>query len=174
VAVTATEFRRVLGSWASGITIVTTAVGSNRHGMTVSAFTAVSLTPPKILVCINLDSPFHELVRESGYFAVNILAAGQEAISARFAARENRSERFDGVAWFAGESGCPVLEGTAAHLECKVAESAVVGDHFAYVGDVERGGTSERDPLLYFRGDYRKVIYGRRRATRTSARKSTR
>ena len=151
------EFRDALGRWASGITIVTSRCGARVHGMTVSAFSSVSLDPPLVLVCADKDSDTCALIAESGVFAVNILARGQDELSRRFAAKENEERRFEDLAVESAVTGSPLLPGLAS-LDCTLVGAHDAGDHVIYVGRVEalRHGT-DGDPLLYYRGSYRKL-----------------
>jgi flavin reductase (DIM6/NTAB) family NADH-FMN oxidoreductase RutF len=133
---------------------VTTRDGERIHGMTVSAFTEVSLEPPLVLVCADRSSHTRPLVEAAGVFAVNILARGQEALSNRFASKEEESRRFEGLEFDTGPTGAPLLRGVVANLDCRVVASHEHGDHFVYVGSVEALRCFDREPLLYFGGGY--------------------
>jgi flavin reductase (DIM6/NTAB) family NADH-FMN oxidoreductase RutF len=147
------SFRAVLGRFASGITVITArdAIGRD-HGMTVSAFSALSLDPPLVLCCIDRAASFHPTIAAAEHFAVNVLAAGQEALSRRFA--ETTDDRFDGVGFTRGQTGAALLDDTLAWLECRVAARHAGGDHTIVVGVVEAAGAREHRPLLYYRGGY--------------------
>ncbi len=149
------EFLRALRRWASGVTIVTSRAGERIHGMTVSAFAAVSLQPPLVLVCADKGSDTHAVIAETGVFAANILAASQKALSRRFARSGNEAQRFEGLAWRSGPTGSPLLPGSLASLDCRVVDAHDAGDHMIYVGRVEAVVTGNREPLLYFDGAYR-------------------
>ena len=153
--VTEDEFREGLRHWPSGVTIVTARSGSRIHGMTVSAFTSVSLTPPLVLVCADKSSHTHPLIAEGGVFAANILAAGQEALSNRFASKKDEDRRFEGVEWYEGVTGAPILRGVVAALDCRVVSAHDAGDHVIYVGLVEAIETQPAEPLVYHAGSYR-------------------
>lgn len=150
--------------WATGVCVVTTAHGGVIHGLTVSGFMSVSLTPPLVVVCVNELSRANSLIDASGMFAVNVLAAHQRDISDRFAGRHPPSRpRFDGVRYDVGPvSGCPLLAETVAALECRSRQVLTAADHRLHMGEVVCARAAERDPLLYFRGDYREMIFGRR------------
>lgn len=165
MAVSEGEFRRALGCWASGVTVVTTMSGERLHGVTVSAFCSVSLTPPRVLVCIHNRSGIHALIGESGLIGVNILSAGQRHISNQFA-KTSADARFDNCAHTIGPAGCPILDAALAALECTVVQAVPAGDHVIYIAEVQRVSVGTRDPLLYFQGDYRELVHGRRESER--------
>ena len=149
-----TEFRRVLGHFASGVTIVTTCDGDQRPtGLTASAFSSVSLEPPLVLVCIDHKSQSHGPLVEGGRFAVNILSVEQQALSRKFAT--TRLDKFEGVEYRLSDLGLPIIAAAIAHLECVTVSTHVEGDHTILVGRVEdAAATSGGEPLLYFRGQY--------------------
>ena len=149
------EFRKLLGRWTTGVTIVTTCAGEKIHGMTVSAFTEVSLSPPLVLVCADKGSHTHPVIEAGRVFAVNVLAAGQEELSDRFASKRDEWRRFEGLDWETAESGAPVLPGCVATFDCRVVAAHDTGDHVVYVGEVLWVDTDpEREPLLYASGSY--------------------
>jgi flavin reductase (DIM6/NTAB) family NADH-FMN oxidoreductase RutF len=152
------EFRTALGHFASGVTVVTTSGkdGSVR-GMTVSAFSSLSLDPPLVLICVeNRTSIYEHLNEEGGFFAVNILAEDQELVSRRFATKD--TDRFDGIGYTTGATGSPILTGALAFVECRVVNAYPGGDHTIFVGEVEAMGATEGKPLAYFRGGYSKLV----------------
>jgi flavin reductase (DIM6/NTAB) family NADH-FMN oxidoreductase RutF len=156
MAVGKEEFRRALGHFASGVTVVTSrGQGGKPQGITVSAFTSVSLEPPLILVCIDKRASIHDQLVEGSHFAVSILAEDQELISRRFASKEE--DRFDGVGFTEGVTGSPLLTGSVATIECRVAHTYPGGDHTIFVGEVEATGVTEGKPLLYFRSGYNEL-----------------
>lgn len=153
MAITNDIFRTALGHFASGVTVVTTTSSDGRpYGLTVSAFSSLSLTPPLVLVCIDNRAPGISFVKASGYFVVNVLTHEQEHMSRRFSSRQEA--KFEGVGYKPGELGAPVLEGVLAFLECKVAEAFEGGDHTIFVGEVIAAHVDDGEPLLYFRGGY--------------------
>lgn len=153
------EFRRVLGHFATGVTIVTTCDGDARpSGLTVSAFASLSLDPPLVLVCVDHKSQTYPALRESGRFAVNVLTTGQEALSRRFASTQ--LDKFDGLPYRISELGLPLLVSALVHLECVTVSTHVEGDHTIFVGRVERTGVNDGDPLLYFCGRYNRLSEG--------------
>lgn len=145
-------FRSVLGRFASGVTVVTVRdPGGRDQGMTVSAFSSVSLSPPLVMVCIGHDASLHPLIEHVTHFGVNILSATQEALSRRFAAH---LDRFDGVGFERGESGVALIEGALAFLECRIVARHPAGDHTIVIGEVEAAENRDDRPLLYYRGGY--------------------
>lgn len=146
-------FRAVLGRFASGITVITTHdANGTPHGMTVSAFSSLSLDPPLVLVCIANEATMAPVIATAESFAVNVLSAGQEAISRRFAGKVD--DRFAGVGYVTGQLGDPVLDEVLASLQCRIVARHPAGDHMIVVGHVEDAAAHEGKPLLYYRGGY--------------------
>ena len=145
------DFRRALGSFPTGVAVVST-IGADDapRGFTASSFTSVSLEPPLILVCIARNASSCPIFSEAEYFAVNVLASDQADVSALFASK--RADRFSFAAWRSGESGVPLLDGTAAWFECRRDRLVDAGDHVILVGEVLRFGHSPSTPLAYCRG----------------------
>lgn len=152
LAVDAPAFRRALSQFASGVTVVTTQGPVGPLGLTVTAFSSVSLDPPLVLVCIDRRSETHAGF-ERGAFAVSLLAEGQEGMSQRFAG--GGPTKFAAGGLVAGESGLLLVPGALAHLECRVHASLPGGDHVIYVGLVERAAVFEGRPLLHHARGYR-------------------
>lgn len=152
--VTREAFKAAMASFAAGVTIITTVDEQGKpQALTATAFSSVSLNPPLCLVCIDRRArPYRPLVVR-GAFAVNILSSGQEELSNRFASPI--ADRFASVAWRPGEvTGCPIIEGALAWLECRVAEVHSGGDHDIIVGGVSAVSVRDGAPLVYFRGSY--------------------
>jgi flavin reductase (DIM6/NTAB) family NADH-FMN oxidoreductase RutF len=153
------DFRRVLGHFATGVTIVTTSDAEARpSGLTVSAFASLSLDPPLVLVCVDHKSQTYPALLERGRFAINVLATHQEAVSRRFAS--TRLDKFDGVAHRLSPLGLPLLDDALAQLECVTVATHVEGDHTVFVGRVERATVGAGEPLLYYRGQYGRLQSG--------------
>jgi flavin reductase (DIM6/NTAB) family NADH-FMN oxidoreductase RutF len=154
------DFRRACGRFATGVTIacVMDARGTP-HGLTVNSFTSVSLDPPLVLVAVGHSASVFEAFREARFFAVNVLSAGQRALSDRFA--RQGENRFDGLDWHAGETGAPVVSGTLAEIECAMRYRFTAGDHDLLVGEVVHADVREGAPLVYFGGRYRKLAGGK-------------
>lgn len=147
------SFRATLGRFASGVTVVTARTDDGRdHGMTVGAFCSLSLDPPLILVCIAHDATLHSELAPGRPFAVNILAAGQEALSRRFSGPD--PNRFDGLGYTRGQTGVAILDDTLAYLEGYLERLYDGGDHTICVGRVESTAVRPERPLLYYRGGY--------------------
>ncbi|MBM3566895.1 MAG: flavin reductase family protein, partial [Alphaproteobacteria bacterium] len=116
-SVTPADFRRALGRFASGVTIITALTPKGRpEGMTVSAFCSLSLTPPLVLACIAKNTRSHDIFESASHFVVNILAENQRHLSVAFSRKSNN--RFRELSWATWESGAPVLDGCVANLEC--------------------------------------------------------
>src|SRR5690348_7153986 len=149
-----TELRRVMGCFATGVTIITTRDEQGRpYGLTANAVTSLSLDPPLLLICVDRKAETFPHFFDSKIFVLNILADDQEAISRRFAT--TGGEKFAGVACHVGRLGTPILEGTLGHIECRIIETPEGGDHVIHVGEVQRAEAREGRPLLFFRGKYR-------------------
>jgi len=156
MAIEKNELRRVMGHFATGVTVITSIRSSGElHGLTANAFTSVSLIPPLLLVCVDKKAESYPCFDESKIFTVNVLAADQEALSRRFAV--TGGDKFTGVSYKIGANGAPILEGALAYLECKVTQKIDGGDHTIYLGEIEQAETKEGKPLLFFRGGYREL-----------------
>lgn len=153
------DFRRALGQFAAGVTVVTTRDGQGRSlGLTVTAFCSVSLDPPLVLVCVDHRSEAHVGFRQAGLFGISILAEGQEEVSRRFAG--GGPAKFGGLKLATGTSGVPLIPGALAHLECRVSATHHAGDHTIYVGEVIAVDVRPGRPLLYHDRDYRRLAEG--------------
>lgn len=151
-------FKKALGAWASGVTIVTAQLGAERMGMTVSAFSSVSLSPPLVLVCADKASNTHALIRRSRAFTVNVLSSEQSALSNLFADKKREAIRFEGLDCALGATGCPRLPGALAALDCSVRDEIDSGDHVVYIAEVDAASLDAgREPLVYFRGGYKSL-----------------
>jgi len=149
-----------MAQFASGVTIVTAWDGAQQPvGLTASAFTSVSLSPPLVLVCVAHNAQSYAALRAAERFAVNILAASQESLSNSFAtSKTNSAEKFVGVTYRPGRLGLPVLDEAVAQIECSTVHAYPGGDHTIFVGRVEAAECrTESEPLLYFRGRYGRV-----------------
>lgn len=156
MSVTNEEFRAALGRFASGITVVTSRDASGTdHGITVSAFSSVSLDPPLVLISIEKTAGSHGALVESKRFAVNILSADQQKVSDSFAFR--LEDKFEGIEWTRGAAGIVLIAGCLAHIECATASEFDGGDHTIFVGRVEKITTADGDPLIYWMGEYRGI-----------------
>jgi flavin reductase (DIM6/NTAB) family NADH-FMN oxidoreductase RutF len=155
--VTADEFRRACGRFATGVTVATVLDSKSvPHGLTVSSFTSVSLDPPLILICLGHAVTCIDAFRAASHFGINVLSSAQRDISDRFARKGH--DRFNGVPWVSGETGVPLLPDSLARIECAVHERFVSGDHDILVGRMVRAEVAEGDPLLYFASRYREIL----------------
>ena len=146
-------FRSVLGRFATGITVVTTVDRRGRDvGMTVSAFSSVSLDPPLVLICIGHDASAYSALSKATHFIANILSEGQEAVARRFA--ESEGDRFGGIGFERGKNGAVVLLDVLGYVECEIVARHEAGDHDIIVGAVQVAVAEEGKPLLYYRGGY--------------------
>ncbi|MGI8401514.1 MAG: flavin reductase family protein [Gemmatimonadaceae bacterium] len=153
MTVTPDEFRSVLGRFPSGVTVVTTkAPDGSDAGMTVSAFSSVSLQPPLVLICIEKSASAYRALTSSTGFVVNILSAGQEQIARRFAIID--IDRFEGVGYGRSQNGIAVLDDVLGVIECNTFAQHDAGDHTIIVGEVEAARAETGTPLLYYRGGY--------------------
>jgi len=154
--VTADEFRRACGRFATGVAVATVLdAQSAPHGLTVSSFTSVSLDPPLILICLGHEVTCIDIFRGAEHFGINVLAAGQRELSERFARKGE--DRFNGTAWEAGATGVPLIPGAIARIELAVDGRIPSGDHDIFIGRMVRAQVAEGDPLLYFASGYREI-----------------
>ncbi|MGH7949165.1 MAG: flavin reductase family protein [Candidatus Binataceae bacterium] len=150
------ELRRVMGHFATGVTVITTLRNSGElHGLTANAFTSVSLVPPLLLICVDKKAESYPCFDETKVFTVNVLAHDQEAVSRKFAV--SGGDKFHGVAFHSGANGAPILDGALAYIECKVVQAFDGGDHTIYLGEIEQAEAREGKPLMFFRGGYREL-----------------
>ncbi len=147
-------FRRVMGQFATGITVITALDQDRRNcGMTANAFASVSLDPPLVLVCVDKHVEFCKVISEASHFNVNFLSAAQADLSRRFAMKG--IDKFTGVEHRKGVMGAPLLTETLGHLECSRYDLLPGGDHIIVIGKVEHLAATGGEPLLYFSSGYR-------------------
>ncbi len=156
MSVSPEPFRNTLAKFCTGVTIVTTKNQEGMHGLTVNAFTSVSLDPPLILVCIQKNGLSHSSLCECETFVVNILSIEQKELSDRFANPAMDSEdRFRDLSFRVSKNGVPILADNLGHLECRVVNQFEGGDHTIFIGQVENGDFSEgKQPLLFYESRY--------------------
>ena len=153
------DFKAVMGRFATGVTVVTTALGSQRVGVTVNAFCSVSLDPPLVLVCIERTAHIHDLLLESGIFVVNLLAEGQNEVARCFAvSSDHRNREFCGCETHSVQTGAPVLGDALGYLDCTIADVFPGGDHSIVIGRVAALGALDRKPLVYYRSQYTDLL----------------
>lgn len=154
--VDATTFRRLLGSFATGVTVATAFDADGAPcGMTASAVASVSMDPPLVLLCVDHDADFHAAISHADRFALNILAAEQGAVSERFAIRGG--DKFANVPYTAAGDDPPRIDGAIAQIVCEQWQRIEAGDHTVFLGRVVGGSTRDGAPLLYYRGAYRRL-----------------
>lgn len=151
-AADARAFRRCLGQFATGVTVMTTRHGEQLAGMSVNSFAALSLEPPLVLWSIRRQSASLPVFQAAGHFAVNVLGADQVEVSNRFSSPG--TDKFGLSAWSLGRLGAPLLAGCIAHLECQVEQMIEGGDHFIVVGRVAHYARYQGDPLIFMQGRY--------------------
>ena len=154
---TAKDFRAALGSFATGVTVITTRGEEHAYGMTANAFSSVSLDPPLVLVCTKAASEGSEHISTNGCFAVNILAEHQEPLSRFFSSKDRPKGRdaFRGVDHWTAATGAPILEGVVAHLDCELHTTHEAGDHEIFIGEVLDLAVNDGvRPLLFAAGGY--------------------
>jgi flavin reductase (DIM6/NTAB) family NADH-FMN oxidoreductase RutF len=147
------HYRDVMSRFASGVTVVTTIHDGVPHGLTVSAFSSVSLSPPRVLICLGNDTDSKPLIDKSRCFAVHILGRDHVELGPRFAKLvPGLEDPFEGLRYRTEQSGAPILDPCIAWLDCRVESIFPTGDHTIYVGEVldARTTDSESDPVLYY------------------------
>ncbi|GII93125.1 flavin reductase family protein [Sinosporangium siamense] len=153
-------FRRVVGRFATGVTVITTRLDGVDHAMTVNSFTSVSLDPLLVLFCPDRRSRFHDVVLKAGVWGVSVLADTMESASSEFARRgRDLSRPLEGYGYRRGSLGVALLDGAVATLACRTSAVHDGGDHSIVVGSVVEmhSGAAETSPLLYYEGRYRRL-----------------
>lgn len=150
-----TTFRQTMGSFVSGVTVVTTVHDDTRYGMTVSSFASLSLQPQLLLVCLTSTLPTYLAITQSRHFGVSILAAHQTHISQQFASRA--LDKFANVPWHTGDNGMPLISDACATIECAVSAIHPGGDHSIVVGEILTAHITTNPPLVYARGAYHQL-----------------
>ena len=156
---TPSDFRTTMARFATGVTVVTTTLDHAYFGLTVNAFCSISLTPPLILVSLDLRSQTYASIRQSGVFAVNVLTQEQEPLALRFARKDLSGKTFDDIALRVGETtGVPLFAEALARIECRVSNEYPGGDHALMLGEVVsvdyRDDSLANEPLLYYRSTF--------------------
>jgi flavin reductase (DIM6/NTAB) family NADH-FMN oxidoreductase RutF len=151
------EFRAVLSTYATGVTVVTAIGPGGPSGATANAVTSLSLDPPMMLACLDRGSRTLTSVRAQGRFGVNALAAGQADLARRFSVKDPEPEKWDGVEW-SERQGLPCLEGALVWVACNLRDLIDGGDHLILTGNVIEAASGDGQPLLFHRGDYRDLL----------------
>lgn len=147
------QLRRALGTFATGVLVVTTRSGERVHGMTANSFTSVSLSPPLVLICIDHRAAMKQALQDAGHYGLSILAHDQQHLSRHFSSR-NGAEldvRFEEL------EGIPVIENALAQFSCRIAQVPDAGDHLIFIGEVTGYRQGEGEPLLYYGGGYKQI-----------------
>jgi len=150
------EFRQAMGRFATGVTVITTRLGEDLHGMTANAVTSLSLNPTLVLVCVDKTADTHDILSKAGVFAVNILNKDQAEISDRYAKKEfDGAHGLDKLPHTFATTGAPIIDGALAYLDCRTVTEHHGGDHTIFIGEVvEAKELTEGEPLLFYRGKY--------------------
>jgi flavin reductase (DIM6/NTAB) family NADH-FMN oxidoreductase RutF len=147
------QFRQLLGRFATGVTVLTVATAEGRLlGMTANSLSSVSLRPPLVSVCVDREADMHDAILAAREFVVNVLSSPQEALARRFA--DEHEDRFEGIGYHLSSEGLILLDGALAHIECERYAQYPGGDHTIVLGRVTGGTTADGRPLLYYRGGY--------------------
>ena len=144
--------RRIMGHFATGVSVLTTRVEEHLCGMTANAVASLSLEPPLVLVAVDKRAHIHACLHQSKCFALNVLREDQEAISRRFA--EHGPKEFDDLAPTTAVTGAPVLGVALAYVDCRLVEIAAGGDHDIFIGEIVAGEAVEGRPLIFYRAKY--------------------
>ncbi len=150
------DLRRALGTFATGVTIITTRDDAGRlYGLTANSFNSVSLDPPLVLWSLSRRAGSYPAFQSATHFGVNVLAGEHRELCARFA--QPHPDKFAGIDYRLGYYGVPLITGAAAHFECRIEHRYDGGDHVIFVGRVERYDYELKPPLLFCHGKYQTV-----------------
>ncbi len=159
MSVTHLDFRKAMGCFATGVTVITVDQAGEVHGMTANAFTSVSMDPLLVLVCVDHRARTHAHLHAKKRFGVNVLAEGQRAISEYYARSSESHQHAEqaGARFERTKHGTPVLHGALAYLECRLHTAQAAGDHTIFIAEVEDVVFREGEPLLFHRGKYHAI-----------------
>lgn len=149
------EFRRVLGHFCSGLTIVAGALDGAPYGFTCQSFFSLSLDPPLVAFAPSRISRSYPSIRRSGAFCINILADDQGELCRRFAS--STTDKWSGVDWRPGATGSPIVDGVLAWIDCRLEVEHDGGDHYLTVGRVAAMAARDGQPLTYFKGGFARL-----------------
>jgi len=157
MSLTGADFRKAMGCFATGVTVITVDQEGEIHGMTANAFTSVSLDPPLVLVCVDHRARTHAHLHARKRFGVNVLSSDQRAISEYYAGSSEPHQHAEtaGASFDRTAHGTPVLQGALAYLECRLDSTQPAGDHTIFIAEVEHVEVRDGEPLMYFRSQYR-------------------
>jgi flavin reductase len=146
------EFKLVMRRFAASVNVITSADGARKNGMTATAVCSVSSDPPSALIIVNKSTRSHPIIDGTKAFAVNVLSSNQRQIASHFASK--LADPFAEIHYSIGRTGCPIIAGADAHIECTVIEQMDVGTHTIFVGKIVAAGAASGEPLLYHEGRY--------------------
>jgi flavin reductase (DIM6/NTAB) family NADH-FMN oxidoreductase RutF len=156
MAIDTQELRRVMGHFATGVTVITTTDESgNPNGLTANAFMSLSLNPPLVLISVDKGATCYSCFALQNGFTVNFLSEDQEEISRRFATKG--ADKFADLKWHAGSNGAAIIDGALGFVECKITEAHDGGDHTIVVGEIVNVRATGDRPLLFFKGKYQRL-----------------
>ena len=144
--------RKIMGCFATGVTIVTTRAGDVIWGMTANAITSLSLDPPLVLISVDRRNAIQEYIRDGQCFAINVLGVEHEMISSAFATPGPKD--FSEFSLVVGDTGSPILADSIAYVDCRLERTLPGGDHDIFIGRAVDGSVSDGRPLIFFRGKY--------------------
>src|SRR6202047_3745496 len=151
------DFRNALGTYATGVTIITAATADGKpYGLTCNSFASVSLNPPLVLWSLGMFSQALSVFQNASHFAVHVLGASQQALATKFA--KSSEEKLAGVEWTPGLGNAPVLADSVASFQCRPANRYYGADHVIFLGAVEAYSYNRREPLLFARGGYGRFL----------------
>jgi flavin reductase (DIM6/NTAB) family NADH-FMN oxidoreductase RutF len=151
------DFRNALGTYATGVTIITAAAPDGKpHGLTCNSFASVSLNPPLVLWSLVIFSTSMSVFQNASHFAVNVLGASQQALANKFA--KSSEDKFVGVDWTPGIGNAPLLADSVASFQCRAVNRYYGGDHVIFLGAVEAYSYNRKEPLLFVRGNYGRFL----------------
>ena len=150
------ELRRVMGHFATGVTIITTRDKDGKpNGLTANAFMSLSLSPPLVLISVDKGATCYACFELQNGFTVNFLSEDQEDISRRFATKG--IDKFAGLQWHPGSNGAAILDGALAHVECRISQCYEGGDHTIVIGEILDATAMGDRPLLFYKGKYQRL-----------------
>jgi flavin reductase len=146
------QFKLVMRRFAASVNVITSADGAKKNGMTATAVCSVSSDPPSALIIVNKSNRSHPIIAGTRAFAVNVLSSNQRQVAAHFASK--LPDPFAEIPHSIGRTGCPIIAGADAHIECTVIDQMDVGTHTIFVGKIVAAGAANGEPLLYHEGRY--------------------
>ena len=150
------ELRRVMGHFATGVTIITTTDKEGKpNGLTANAFMSLSLDPPLVLISVDKGATCYACFEPCNSFTVNFLSEDQEEISRRFATKG--IDKFAGLEWHTGSNRAAIIDGALAYIECRIKQCYEGGDHTIVVGEILDARASGDRPLLFYKGKYQRL-----------------